>query len=158
MCHDIERFLTVTFSGIRIGEEPIIKKLLSQCGLYTTDISEKKLINFLVARWGGEIIGTIGIEIVSDNALVRSLAISDKFRGQGVGKNLSTTIEGYARSKGVKNLYLITTTAEIFFAGRGYTLIPQQSAPENVKNLDEFQRFTAKTAVCMYKKLGVGSI
>ncbi len=153
MSHDFEKYITVTFSGIRTGEKFDIRELLSQCGLYNMDISDKKLINFLAARWSGEIVGTIGLEIVSNDGLVRSLAISDKFRGQGVAKDLATAIERYARSKGVNTLYLITTTAENFFTKSGYEGIPRESAPDNVKSLDEFQRFTAKTAVCMYKKI-----
>lgn len=154
MSYDFEKFITVTFSGIRMGEEINIRELLSHCGLHNTDISERKLVNFIAARWGEDIVGAIGLEIASDDGLVRSLAISDKFRGQGVARDLSTALEGYARSKGIKTLYLITTTAENFFAGRGYESIPRESAPDSVKNLDEFRRFNAKTAVCMYKKIG----
>jgi amino-acid N-acetyltransferase len=127
--------------------------LVGACGLHTEDLTEEMLDDFLVARKAGEIAGVVGLEICGSDALLRSLAVSEVHRGQGVGRKLAASVEKAARSSGVKTLYLLTLTAEGFFAGRDYETIDRGQAPERIQASAEFSRFCPSSAVCMRKTI-----
>jgi amino-acid N-acetyltransferase len=62
-------------------------------------------------------------------------------------------IEEYAISQRVRHLYLLTTTADLFFARTGYQVIPRESAPAPIQETAEFQSICPASAVCMVKDL-----
>ena len=80
----IDQILKITFSGIRNGEEAGVKRLISECGLYTGDISAEKLKHFVIARKGDQVVGAVGLEITGSDALLRSLVVSESYRNQGI--------------------------------------------------------------------------
>ena len=59
--------------------------------------------------------GTDGVEIYGSEDLLRSVVIMESNRGQGYGAELCDSLEEYARTNGVETLYLLTTTAALFF-------------------------------------------
>jgi amino-acid N-acetyltransferase len=149
----LDQILKITFSGFRSGEENDIRKLITECGLYTEDLSEEKLKHFVIARKGDQIVGAVGVEIGGSDALLRSLVVSEPFRNQGVASQLTTAIERYALSQGVKALYLLTLTAEGFFAKQGYKKADRHSAPAGMQATYEFQSLCPDSAVCMWKRI-----
>ena len=93
---DLDEILSVTFSGVRPEEEQAVMALLADCDLHAGDMSSEKLRHFLVARKGDAVIGTVGLEIFPPQALLRSLAVAEDFRGQGIARRLIGAIERYA--------------------------------------------------------------
>jgi amino-acid N-acetyltransferase len=150
---DLNGILGVTVSGVRAEDREAVLALIDACGLHTEDLTAPMLRDFLVARKGGNLAGAVGIEIYGGDALLRSLAVSEKYRGQGVGRKLADSVEKAARACGVKTLYLLTLTAEDFFEGRGYEKIDRDRAPERVRATAEFSRFCPSSAVCMRKAI-----
>jgi amino-acid N-acetyltransferase len=151
---DLNGILGVTVSGVREEERPAVMDLIGACGLHTEDLTDEMLRDFLVARKGGDLAGVIGLEICGSDALLRSLAVSEKHRGQGVGRKLADSVEKIARSCGVRTLYLLTLTAEDFLTRRGYEKIDRDRAPEKILATAEFSRFCPSSAVCMRKAIG----
>jgi amino-acid N-acetyltransferase len=145
--------LPLTYSGVRPGEQPDVLRLIADCGLVTEDLSPQLLRDFLVCRRAAQIVGVVGLEIVRPYALLRSLAVDRPARKQGVGKGLVLAAERYARARGVRTLFLLTTTAEPYFASQGYVPARRQDAPDALQKTGEFERFCPDTAVCMHKDL-----
>jgi len=136
-------------------DEAWIRQLLTLCGLPQEDITPAHLRHFGVIKEKGEILGTVGLEILGRSALLRSLAVDPRFRNRGFGDQLTKRAEEYASSLAVAQLYLLTMTAESFFRKRGYQKIERISAPPAIQRTTEFQGLCPAGSVCMVKVLTV---
>ena len=148
-----DRISAITISGYRDGERQRIVDLLCDCGLHTEDITRELLRDFILVRKGDDIVGVIGLEVTGADALVRSLAVRQSYRGQGIGKKLTSAIERHARARGVQVLYLLTLTAEDFFIAQGYRHSDRSTAPESIKATLEFRSLCPQNAVCLRKRV-----
>jgi amino-acid N-acetyltransferase len=74
-------------------------------------------------------------------------------RRRGIGRELVRRAEAHARGLGVHALYLLTTTADRFFAVSGYRAVSRDSAPATVRGTAEFSALCPSTSVCMMKRL-----
>jgi len=107
-----------------------------------------------MAAWDGpQMAGVVGLELLGDVALLRSLAVPAEYRGRWIGSQLTCKAEAYARSQGVEVLYLLTLTAEVFFARRGYRVVGRDTAPAAIQETTEFRSLCPDSAVCMVKHL-----
>jgi N-acetylglutamate synthase-like GNAT family acetyltransferase len=109
---------------------------------------------FHVAIAGAQIVGAAGLERYGDAALVRSVVVRAPWRGLGIAGALCDVLEGGARRGGVRNLYLLTETAESYFSRRGFEVVPRKTVPDAVRASAEFRGACPSTAVCMMKFLG----
>lgn len=134
-------------------DESAIKAFLDGCELPSVDINASHLAHFFVVKDAGQIIGCIGIEDCGEFGLLRSLAVKESFRDHGLGVQLVDYIEEYAGSRQTKSLFLLTTTADRFFAANGYQVIPRESAPAAIKETTEFKSICPTSAVCMFKEV-----
>ena len=150
---DIDKIVGIMYSGVRPGEEEQVRGLLAACGLENEDITPQKLGHFLVARRGEEILGAVGLEISGDDALLRSLAVAEDFRRRGVGRALVEAVERHALSMEVKRIYLLTLTAETFFAHQGYLPAERAGAPAGIQETEAFRSCCQDAAMCLHKKL-----
>jgi len=150
---DLNKILSVTFSGLRSEEESAVKDLIDACQLPTQDLAGEMLRHFLVARKGDRVVGVIGLEICGQHALLRSLAVAEDFRCQGIAARLTTFIARYAVSHGIQKIYLLTMTAKDFFAKQGYVELDRSQAPADIQATREFKDLCPDTAVCMYRAL-----
>ena len=130
-----------------------IKALLGACELPSDDINSSHMGNFFILQDSGQTVGSVGLEICGEFGLVRSLGLLESWRGRGLGIQLVEHIEGYARSQKIRSIYLLTTSADRFFARLGYQTIPRENAPESVQKTTEFQSICPASAVCMFKEL-----
>lgn len=124
-----------------ISERPSLsaaKALLASAGLPTEDLSERHLDNFFYVGTAASPRGLVGLEIFGDVALLRSLVVVSERRGVGAGSALVGHAEQAARDAGVHTLYLLTTTAEEFFAKRGYRRADRGLAPPTIRATREF--------------------
>ena len=86
-------------------------------------------------------------------ALLRSLAVAPDWQGRGLGAALLAHAERTARQRGITTLYLLTTTAEAFFARHGYVRLPREAAPPVLHQTAEFAALCPASAVCLTKPL-----
>lgn len=107
------------------------------------------LNHFLLAESFGRVIGCIGLEIYSDSALLRSLAVLVDDRHQGIGRELCEEVFEYARRLKVKRIYLLTETAADFFRKLGFEQIERTLAPKSIQSTTEFRSLCPSTATCM---------
>ena len=127
--------------------------LLQACELPFGDLDANHLAHFFVIKDQDQVIGSVGLEVCEKFGLLRSLALAESLRGQGWGLKLVAQIEAYARSQQISALYLLTTTADQFFARLGYCTIPRERAPAPLQTSAEFQSICPASAVCMCKQL-----
>lgn len=138
-------------------DEKKIKAVLTASGLQHQDISPSHLQHFLVLKDGpnSTLTGVVGLELKNNNALLRSLAVIEPERSKGLATQLVREIEKYAKSQQVDTLYLLTLTAERFFAKQGYRKTDRKSAPPDIQETAEFNSLCPETAVCMKKQLSI---
>ncbi|MCG3209933.1 MAG: Amino-acid acetyltransferase [Anaerolineae bacterium] len=129
-----------------------IKHLLAQADLPSEDFAAH-LTHFRLAKNDGELAGVIGLEPFGEAGLLRSLVAAPAYRGQGLGQALVEQVTGYARSLGVRELYLLTTTAADFFPRLGFRVIDRASVPPAIQTTAEFASICPSTAVCMSKRI-----
>jgi amino-acid N-acetyltransferase len=140
-----------------IAAEPVdltaIRALLTANGLPSADLTPAHLGSFWVERDAAGLVGVVGLEPRGRAALLRSLAVRVDARGRGLGAALLGRAEAQARAVGVETLHLLTTTAERFFAARGYAPAPRDEAPPEIQATAEFAGLCPSTSVCMRKLL-----
>lgn len=83
-----------------------------------------------IAEWNGEIVGFAALEVYSKKlAEVRSLAVSELLRGQGVGKKLVEACVKLAHDLNVLEVMAVTANEEFFRScGFDFTLPGQKKA------------------------------
>lgn len=132
-----------------------IRALLSAADLPTSDVLPASRIEFFVYEGSGSVpTGCVGLETYREVGLLRSLAVAPVDRHAGIGRALVRTVEAAATSRGLRGLYLLTTTATQFFLRNGYQLIERSSAPLEVRESTQFAQLCPVTAVCMGKSVG----
>jgi amino-acid N-acetyltransferase len=132
---------------------PSVLALLQAQGLPLSDITDQHLEHFFFAGSDGSPTGLVGLEIHGVDALLRSLVVVDNARGKGLGWTLVEHAEQYAASKGVRSIYLLTTTAEGFFKRLGYERIDRSRAPPSIKRTCEFASLCPASSAFMAKSL-----
>lgn len=130
------------------ADVPAIATLLREAGLPHEDFAAY-IPRFLVARRDGGIIGAIGAEVHAPDALLRSLVVAPAERGGGLGGRLCEALESAAESWGVRRWWLLTTTAERFFATRGFRKVARTAAPPAIAATAEFRGLCPSVAVCL---------
>jgi amino-acid N-acetyltransferase len=151
---DRERRPPMTVAAAQPADEPAIRALLEASGLPAADLTSAHLGSFWILRDAGGLAGVVGLEPRGRAALLRSLAVRADRRGSGVGAELLAHAESQARAFEVEALYLLTTTAERFFAARGYAVIARDAAPPEIRATVEFAGLCPASSVCMTKQLG----
>ena len=128
--------------------------LLRHASLPTSDLSAARSAEFfLVAVEEDAVVGAIGMEVHGDVALLRSLVIEGGRRGSGIGTALVKAAETRTLANGIREVVLLTETAQKFFQHCGYQVIDRSSAPLAVQSAQEFKALCPQSATCMRKRL-----
>jgi len=141
---------------MRIHKSPsmsAVQALLQANNLPIADLSALQAHDFLYCGTADNPTGIIGLQIVDNVGLLRSLVVSQTVRNQGCGTALVMSLETKAKQDGVEDLYLLTETAEPFFVNLNYTTIPRASAPMAIRQTQEFSGLCPDDAILMQKKL-----
>lgn len=125
--------------------------LLEQHKLPVSDIDDDKILYLL--QDGEDVVGTVGLEIFEDCALLRSVSVVKEKQGKGYGAFMNAAIEQYVKDAGISCLYLLTTSARNFFDKQGYCAISREEAPAAIKQSQEFTSLCPSSAVLMKKKI-----
>jgi amino-acid N-acetyltransferase len=129
-----------------------IKALLKKADLPYEDIDIDRQ-HFIVALHGANTIGIVGLEPHGKCGLLRSLAVEEAYRGQGLGRALVSEMIGHAKDMGIKQLFLLTLTADRFFDKEGFERISRESMPEAIQNSTEFKSICPVSSICMKKEI-----
>jgi phosphinothricin acetyltransferase len=122
--------------------------LLHSSGLPSDGLSAH-LPTTLLARDGHHVVGSAALEIYGPHALLRSVAVDNSLRGQGLGIRLTQAALDHAASLGVTDVFLLTETAADFFPRFGFAPVTRADVPPNVLQSVEFTTLCPDTALVM---------
>jgi amino-acid N-acetyltransferase len=125
-----------------------IERLLVAVGLPTAGV-ERQLPDFEVAEDGGRIVGTAGLEPYGRVALLRSVAVDPQYQGRGVARELVERRLKQAATAGIRNVYLLTTTAAEYFRKFGFEAISREEISPDVLVSEQFGEGSCDTAQAM---------
>ncbi|HBV13053.1 arsenic resistance N-acetyltransferase ArsN2 [Brevundimonas nasdae] len=108
---------------------------------------------YFIAREHGGLAGYVGLEGEGRDLLLRSLVVLADLQAQGIGSRILTAVEAGASDLGVARLHLLTTTAETFFARRGFVAADRASAPLAIRRTREFADVCPASAAYLTKDL-----
>lgn len=131
-----------------------VEQLLTASGLPVAGVAES-LDTFIVAESEGRVVGVVGLEMCGERALLRSTAVSPKWRDRGLGRRLVERIIAEAESRDLRALYLLTTTAEHYFPSFGFVKTTREAVPASVQRTAEFQTACPASACVMCLTLPV---
>lgn len=135
------------------GDLPQVLRLLSESGLPTEGV-EQHFHTFVVSRDdNGNVIGTGGVEIHGQQALLRSVCVSPLHRGKNLGTLITEAAIEIASQHGCTEAYLLTTTAERFFRRKGFRTVERSHVSGPVLGSIEFRSVCPASATCMVRSL-----
>jgi N-acetylglutamate synthase-like GNAT family acetyltransferase len=125
-----------------------VEGLLAASGLPLAGVREA-LPTFVVAEADETIVGVAGLEVCCNDALLRSVAVDPAWRSHGLGRALVTRVLTDAEARGIRALYLLTTTAERYFPSFGFEQITRDQVPAEVLATEEFRSACPASAIVM---------
>jgi amino-acid N-acetyltransferase len=137
------------------GDYAGVVRLLEAADLPTAGL-KRSLPDFLVAEERGRVVGAVGLEIYGDCALLRSAVVDAGRRGSGLGRDLVESLLERAGTRGVREIYLLTTTAENFFPRFGFARISRDVVAAPVRASEEFRGACPDSAIAMRKVMQGG--
>ena len=126
-----------------------LRAIVREAGLPTEGLEQHFPGAYVVATAGSSLLGVAGLEVHGSDGLLRSVAVRQTFRGEGVGRTLVLDRVDHARSRGLRRVYLLTTTAARYFARLGFRPAERASAPEALAGSKEFASICPQTAACL---------
>ena len=127
-----KRMMTATSNSRAIRGQPshaMVGAMLEAAGLPAADVSEEHLRNFFYAPYEGSALGLVGLELYGHEALLRSLVVTQRERGKGLGLALVHHAESYAASR------------------------DRSQAPSSIKRTSEFASLCPESSAFMVKTL-----
>ncbi len=138
----------IVISPATAADVETIKNLLITSNLPTAGVDEHWK-TFIVARAGDKVVACGGSEAYQFAALIRSVAVAPEYRSQGLGRRITRQLLDRLASRGLREFYLLTTTAEDYFRKRGFKTIDRDEVHPQLLSSREFQDACPSTAVCM---------
>lgn len=138
----------ITITPARAEDLDSIKALLTASDLPTAGVDDHWK-TFLIARDGDAVVGCGGAEAYQFAALIRSVAVAPDHRRHGLGRRIVRQLLDRLASRGLREFYLLTTTAEAYFRKRGFKTIDRDEVHPQLLSSREFQDACPSTAVCM---------
>jgi amino-acid N-acetyltransferase len=138
---------------VRAAERQAACELISASGLPTEGLDDAEL--WCVKGDGRRFLGVACLETWGRQGLLRSVAVECEHREAGVGTSLVRRVIFEARKKRVREVYLITETAPLFFERLGFSALDRSRVKGGVLNSVEFQEACPKTAPVLWLNLRI---
>lgn len=142
----------MTIRPVGPSDRSAVSEVLKSVGLPYNDIDFDKT-DIFVAVDGGEIVGTVGLQVEGHHGLLRSLAVRPDYREHGTGRRLCDAVLEHAIRIGIREVYLLTTDAAGYFEKRGFSRIERTSVPERVRQMSQFQLSSCSSATTMMRAM-----
>jgi N-acetylglutamate synthase-like GNAT family acetyltransferase len=100
---------------------------------------DEQFTSFFVLSNEEGIRGSVALEVLGDDAVLRALAVHPDARGTGYGWMLADMAVGQARWRGVRRIYLLTENASDFFAAKfGFRIVDRSTLGKLVSHNETF--------------------
>ena len=121
----------------------LVRRMLSAAGMITAGL-EWPAACYLVAYFGADAVGVIGVEPSLDAALIRSLYVTDTMRKRGIGAELVAAARKAAHTRGARSLYLLSTGAGAYFSRFGFVEVPLAQLLDALAMVPEVKYYLAR--------------
>lgn len=138
----------ITITPATAADLEPIKALLLASGLPTAGVDDHWK-TFIVAKEGENLVGCGGAEAYQFVALIRSVAVEPAYRSKGLGRRIVRQLIDRLASRGLREFYLLTTTAEAYFRKRGFKTIDRDEVHPQLLSSHEFGDACPQSATCM---------
>lgn len=108
---------------------------------------------YVVAEIDGRVVGAGGIEIHGSYGLLRSVVVREEKRGHGLGEIIVNDRLKWSARKGLRAVYLLTTTVPQFFEHIGFTEMKRSEMPDEIRVSKEFSDICPASAIAMMVRL-----
>jgi len=133
---------------LKIEHLDSVKSLLRDCGLPYEDCGSH-ISNFIGIVDKESLIAIGGIEVLNKIGLLRSVAVQEDYRGRGLATVIVDYLHEQARTEALQSLFLLTETAESYFAKLGYRAVSRDELPVEIKATRQFQSLCPASAQAM---------
>jgi amino-acid N-acetyltransferase len=140
--------MDVVITAARAADVDAIKQLLEVNELPLEGVDDHWK-TFVVARDGETLIGCGGSEAYSNAALIRSIAVDPTHRNRGIARMIVRQLLDRLSAIGVREFYLLTTTAQDYFKKRGFKKCDRDEVNPQLLASREFQDACPSTATVM---------
>lgn len=113
------------------SDAPELAAALELAHLPTEDLADDGRIFFALDE-DGQPVGYGGYELYGEEALLRSVVVVPEQRGKGYGRAVTDAVLAKAAQAGARRAFLLTTTAEDFFAHEGFAPMERHNAPRAI--------------------------
>src|SRR6266571_5154154 len=138
----------IVIAAATAADVEAIKALLTENDLPVAGVDDHWK-TFVIARDGQKVVGCGGSEAYSFAALIRSIAVHPEYRSHGVGRRIVRQLLDRLSARGIREFYLLTTTAEGYFRKRGFKKIDRDEVHPQLLASREFQDACPESATCM---------
>ncbi len=129
---------------------PEARAVLEAAGISAHTAADDHAAAFFVLHNEAGLVGCVALEVLGDDAVLHSLAVTPEVRGVGYGWMLADTAISEGRHRGVRHIYLVTTDAADFFAAKfGFRVVDRSTVSPAVNGTAAFQRGTSDRLVAM---------
>ncbi len=123
----------------RRGDMAEVRKLLDRAGLGDEPARDEQFPAFFVLTNEQGVAGSVALDVLGDDAVLRALAVDPEARGAGYGWMLADMAVSQARWRGVRRIYLLTETASDFFAAKfGFRVVDRSTLSKQVAASETF--------------------
>jgi amino-acid N-acetyltransferase len=120
-----------------------VREMLARGGL-TTDGVEWPAACYLMAYFGDEPVGVVGVEPKIDAALIRSLYVEESMRRRGIGAALIGAARKAAHTRGARHLYCFSAEAGGLFERQGFAKVPVEDVVRALSGVPQVEFFLAR--------------
>lgn len=134
------------------GDREAIRRLLTEGGLPAEDL-DRHLSEFRLVKQKGSLIACAALERFGADGYLRSVAVAARARGTGLGARLTEEMMSEAAAGSLRAVWLMTLSAEAFFAQRAFVRVPREEAPPWLRAHEHFQTYCPVGAILMRRAL-----
>lgn len=135
------------------GADEALIAALQDVELPVDDLGEPGRRLFAYATLAGECVGYGGFERLGQHALIRSMVTLPQARHRGIGGGLLALLLRRAFDEGVRDAWLLTTTAATFFERAGFKRVERAAAPATILATRQAASLCPSTAALLTRRI-----
>lgn len=135
------------------SDDARLMSLLGGAGLPTADLASEGLSFIGITGSDGALLACGGLHLKGSAALIRSVAVAPAQRKAGLGRTITFKLLAEARNSGAVAAYLLTNTAQDYFARLGFSPVGRDKVPAPIAATSQFTGTMCSTAQAMVQAL-----
>ena len=144
--------MSITYRTALMSDLEAVVALLKQYDLPSSDVAEH-LTQFILAHEKDQVIGVGGYELSGRYGLIRSFAVNPNYAGLGIAGHIFNQLKEQAIQTNLTHFYLLTTTADGYFARLGFQVVARDEVPESIRTTEQFSSLCPGSATVMTMSL-----